>query len=124
MITLKGAIQDLIIITITSPWTVSNTYGQVAQAQSCANHVQHIERLSRASVMLHDTWYEGTAQLLSLTELKSHLFELYFIGWTIKPMEEGRKPEYQEKTPGDELQKMPHTTARWFKPQTRLEPTQ
>ena len=49
-------------------------------------HVQHIERLSRASVMLRATWYEGTAQLLILTELKSHLFELYFIGWTIKPM--------------------------------------
>ena len=26
-------------------------------------------------------------------------------------MEAGRKPEYPEKTPGDELQKMPHTTA-------------
>ena len=25
------------------------------------------------------TWYEGTAQLLSLTELESHLFEFYFI---------------------------------------------
>ena len=25
-------------------------------------------------------------------------------------MKEGRKPEYQGKTPGDELQKMPHTT--------------
>ena len=25
-------------------------------------------------------------------------------------MKEGRKPEYPEKTPGDELQKMPHTT--------------
>ena len=24
-------------------------------------------------------------------------------------MEEGRKPEYPEKTPGDELQKMPYT---------------
>ena len=74
--------------------------------------------------MLRATWYKGTAQLLSLTELKSHLFELYFIGWTIKPMKEGRKPEYPEKTPGDELQKMPHTTARRFKPQTRLEPSQ
>ena len=31
-------------------------------------------------VMLRATWYEGTAQLLSLTELKSHLFELYFVG--------------------------------------------
>ena len=77
-------------------------------AQPCANHVQHIERLSHASVMLHATWYEGTTQLLSLTELKSHLFELYFIGWTIKTMKEGRKPEYSEKTPGDELQKMPY----------------
>ena len=74
--------------------------------------------------MLRAIWYEGTAQLLSLTELKSYLFELYFIGWTIKLMKEGRKPEYPEKTPGDELQKMPHTTARRFKPQTRLEPAQ
>ena len=99
-------------------------HAQVAQAQSCANHVQHIQRLSRASVMLRATCYEGTAQLLSLTELKSHLFELYFIGWTIKPMKEGRKPEYPEKTPGDELQKMPHTTAQRFKPQARLKPAQ
>ena len=47
---------------------------------NCANHVQHIKRLSRASVILRATWYEGTAQLLSLTECKLHLFELYFIG--------------------------------------------
>ena len=41
-------------------------------------------------------------------------------------MKEGRKPEYPEKTSGDELQKMPHrsTTARRFKPQARLEPAQ
>ena len=39
-------------------------------------------------------------------------------------MKEGRKPEYPEKTPGDELQKMPHTKARRFKPQVRLEPAQ
>ena len=74
--------------------------------------------------MLRATWYEGTAQLLSLTELKSHLFELYFIAWAIKLMKEGRKPEYPEKTPGDELQKMPQTTAWRFKPQARLEPAQ
>ena len=49
---------------LTAPQTVSNTYAQVARAQSCANHVQHIEHcLSRASVMLRATWYEGTAQL-------------------------------------------------------------
>ena len=39
-------------------------------------------------------------------------------------MKEGRKPEYPEKTPGDELQKMPHTKVRRFKPQARLEPAQ
>ena len=74
--------------------------------------------------MLRATWYEGTAQLLSLIDLKSHLSELYFIGRTIKPMKEGRKPEYPEKTPGDELQKLPHTTVRRVKPQARLEPAQ
>ena len=39
-------------------------------------------------------------------------------------MKEGRKPEYPEETPGDELQKKPHTKARRFKPQARLEPAQ
>ena len=37
-------------------------------------------------------------------------------------MKEGRKAEYPEKTPHDELQKMPHAKARRFKPQARLEP--
>ena len=39
----------------------------------------------------------------------------------MKPMKEGRKPEYPEKSPGDKLPKMPHTKARKFKPQPRLE---
>ena len=39
-------------------------------------------------------------------------------------MEEGRKPENPEKTPDDELQKMPHTKARRSKLQSRLEPAQ
>ena len=34
-------------------------------------------------------------------------------------MKEGRKSEFPEKTPGNELQKMPHTTARRIKPQAR-----
>ena len=34
---------------LTATRTVSNTYAQVAWAQSCANHVLHIERLSRAT---------------------------------------------------------------------------
>ena len=35
-----------------------------------------------------------------------------------------RKPEYPQKTHGDELQKMPHTKARRSKPQARLERAQ
>ena len=31
------------------PRTVTNTYTQMARVQSCANHVQHIKRLSRAT---------------------------------------------------------------------------
>ena len=46
--------------------------------------------------MLRATWYKGTAQLLSLTELKSHLFELYFIGWNFKPM----KVAWEKAIPG------------------------
>ena len=39
-------------------------------------------------------------------------------------MKEGRKPEYPEKTAGEELQKMPHTKALRSKPQARFEPVQ
>ena len=39
-------------------------------------------------------------------------------------MKEGRKPEYPEKTSGDELHKVPYTKTRTFKPQVRLEPAQ
>ena len=49
--------------------------------------MQHIKRLPHVEISA--TWYEGTAQLLSLTELKSHLFELYFIDWTINRWRRG-----------------------------------
>ena len=77
IIALKGAIRDFDNL-LTAPRTVSNPYAQVARPQSGANHVQHIERFITCNVQ-RVTWYEGTAKLLSLTELKSHLFELYFI---------------------------------------------
>ena len=38
----------IIIIIIVMMRTVSNTYAHVASTQSCVNHAQHIERLSRA----------------------------------------------------------------------------
>ena len=48
IIALKGAIRDFYNL-LTAPRTVSNAYALVARAQSCANHVQHIERSSRAT---------------------------------------------------------------------------
>ena len=47
-IALKYTIRDFYNL-FTESQTVSNTYAQVARAHSCANHVQHIERLSRAT---------------------------------------------------------------------------
>ena len=48
IIALKGAIRDFYNL-LTALRTVSNTYAQVAQVQSCANHVENIERLSCAT---------------------------------------------------------------------------
>ena len=49
-------------------------------------------------------------------------FILALFYWT-KPLsdERGEKPERPEKTPDDELQKMPHPTVQKFKPKARLE---
>ena len=81
VITFKGAVWDFI------------------QSPLCAvNHLQHVHSSGPGMTMCKSCaacwllfmctmscymWYEGTAQLLSLTEFKSHLFELYIIGWTI-----------------------------------------
>ena len=122
MIALKGAIRDFYDLLIV-PRTVSNTYAQVARAESCGNHVQHIDRLSRETCddlierrksrfirsphcatnrlqhvrssgeggivcrsrathrplitgSMCATWYEGTAQLLSLNHIYYSLFFL------------------------------------------------
>ena len=64
---------------LAAPQTVSNTYAQLARVQSCANHVQHIGRYMYN--MSYAMWYKREAQLCSLTEFISHLFELYFTSW-------------------------------------------
>ena len=78
IIAFKGAVRDFIAIsslrrepspTRTLKWPGHNRV-QITCNTSSAYHVQ---------LVLGATWCEGTAQLLSLTELKSHLFELYFI---------------------------------------------
>ena len=66
---------------LTAPRTISNTYTtlkrpgsnrvQITYNTSSAYHVQH--------VVLRATQYEGSAQLLSLTEFKSHLFSFILL---------------------------------------------
>ena len=106
------------------PGTVSNTYTPVTWAQLCANHKQHIG-CSITCNMSCAMWCGDTAQLSSLTELKSHLVvvQLYFTNCNCKLMKEEMKPEYQEKIPDDKFLKMPHTKAQKIKLQPRLEPS-
>ena len=54
---------------------------QITCNKSSTYYMQH--------VVLHGTWYNGTAQLWNSTESKLHLFELYFIGWTINRWRRG-----------------------------------
>ena len=56
--------------TCTLKWPGPNRV-QITCNTLSAYHVQH--------VVIRATWYEEAAQLLSLTEMKSHFFELYFI---------------------------------------------
>ena len=50
-------------------------------------------------VVLHATRNQGTTTLLSLTEFKSYLILLNFIGWNHELMKKGRELEYPEKIP-------------------------
>ena len=61
---------------------------QITCNTSSICHMQH--------VVLRATWYEGTAQLLSLTELKSCIYFI-FIGWTINQWKSGRNRSTQRK---------------------------
>ena len=45
---MKGAIREFYNL-LTARRTVSNTYSRVGRAQSCANHMQHTERVSPAT---------------------------------------------------------------------------
>ena len=86
IIAFKGIIRDYFTIssqcsrlspTRTLKWPRCNRVQIMCNTLS-AYHMQH--------VVLRATWYVGTAQLSSLTELKSHLFKPYFVGWIIKLM--------------------------------------
>ena len=78
IIAFKGANRDFFFFfffffykLLTAPRTVSNTYVQVARAQSCANHVQHIKRLSRTTcrVTCHVAGRSSSAMKLDRIEI-------------------------------------------------------
>ena len=75
----KGAIRDFFF---QSPYCAVNCPQHVSSsgpgAIVCKSRAMH--RVLMTCNMSCATWYERTAQLLSLTELKSHLFSLYFPG--------------------------------------------
>ena len=72
--------------------------------------------------MLCAMWYKGTAQLLSLIELKSYLFYFISLAETISWRRRGGNQSARGGNPDSVLQKMPHTKAWKFKSQPRLEP--
>ena len=78
IIAFKGAIRDFFYSLFTAPRTVSNTYAQVARAQSFANHVQHIERLSRATCVTCNL-VRSDSSTMKFDRVEMHFLELCFI---------------------------------------------
>ena len=65
------ALFEILYNLLTAPQTVSNMHVQVAQVQSCTNHVQHIQRLSRATcrVMCHVVRRDSSAVKFDRVEI-------------------------------------------------------
>ena len=79
---------------------------QITCNTSSAYHVQHVCHVGRRDS----------------SAIKFDRVEIVFILAVFYWLKKGRKPKYADLTPDDELQKMPHTKGRKFKPQPRLEP--
>ena len=85
MIAFKGAIRNFFYNLLAAlRITVSNTYAQVAKAQMCAYHVQHIKRLSRAKCRVLLGMKGQLAQLLSFERVEI-AFTLALPYW-LKPL--------------------------------------
>ena len=109
IIAFQGAIQDF----LQSPHNAANCLQHVRSSgpgaivcKSCATHRALIT--CKCHVTCHLVRRDSSAIKFDRVEI-AFIWASFFIGWTINPMKEGRKLEYPEKTPGDELQKMPHT---------------
>ena len=120
IIVLKGAIWEFYSL-LTAPWTVSNTYPQVAKAQLCANHMQHIERFSHA--ICHVAHAVKGQLSYNVWQSWNHIwFRFILLVETITRRRRGGNRTTWTNPADDELQKMPHTKALKCKSQPRLEP--
>ena len=89
IIAFNGAIREF-FYNLTAQRTISNTYAQVPRAQSCANHVQHIQGLSRATcrVTCHAVRRDSSAPKFDRVEI-ALIYWFFFIGWTINRWRRG-----------------------------------
>ena len=114
IIALKGTNRDC----LQSPHCVANCLQhagnrvQITCSTESACHVQH--------GVCHAVGKDSSAIKFERVKLTFFLPSFYWLNH--KPTKKGRKPEYPEKTPDDELQKMPHTKTRQIQPELRLEP--
>ena len=99
------------------------------QSPHCAvNGLHHVHsngqgaivRLSRATCCVHMVGRDNLGIKFDRVYITFILALFYWL--KSLPMKEWREPEYPEKTPDDELQKVPHSNARKFSSQPRLEP--
>ena len=124
MIAFKGAIREF----LQSPHCAANRLQhlrssgpgryrvQITCNTSSVYHVQH--------VVLRATWYEGTAQLLNLTEFKSNLFELHFVGRIISRWKSGGNLSTRRKPLATSFRKCHILKPEDSSTKARLEPTQ
>ena len=110
IIAFKGAIRDF----LQSPHSAENCLQHVRSsgpgAIVCKSRATHRALITcKCHVKRHLVRRDSSAIKFDRVEIA--FIWAYFVGWTIKPMKEGRKPECPEKTPGDELQKMPEDSS-------------
>ena len=98
--------------TRTFKWPVCDR-AQITCNTSSAYRVQH--------AVCHLVRRDSSAVKFDRVEI-AFILALSLLAETIN-IKEGRKPELPEKTADDELQKMPHTKTRTFKPKARPKPT-
>ena len=93
---------------LTAPRTISNTYAQVARAQLCANHVQHVERLSRAICRdaCHVVRRDSSAIKFDRIEI-SFILAFYFVGWIIIRWKGGGGGGEETGVPGENTWRRP-----------------